>query len=281
MRSQLRVLAIALVAILQLTGNSQAASENDANTGSDASDSANAPTLVLAGSAYNGLLHLGDTDWYASPAPQGDIACTTLTATTDRVVPMTLSLGERTIRGFTDGSLPTTMALAGRTSTPPKASLVDAGSLPGTPYSFSLASLTPGSFLPGDAASGTDAGATFATGLPLTGSCIAGTLDPGHGDLSDLYIFDAQAGGHLVLSAVAATGATLRIRVTGEDGSIFTTIGTDEVVNFSPLVDGTYGVGIESTQELPVSYIIGVTGTHSESGPGSPCRPMCAASSGG
>lgn len=238
----------------RLLVQTQASSSGDAGSGTDASDSKIAPTLLAGPGQYDGSLHSDDdVDWFGLSEGSTDL-CIEATAAGSAATQVTLDLpGLATVQTQAqkgqDRSVD--MALAGAGASDVRFGFTKANDQARAPgdWSFELQTFTASELLAdGDAGSGADAGDTVATASGIDQGCAGGTLSDG--DTADVYSVDADAGETLTLSLAQVSGSgDLRLDLVDATGSVLMSLDHNEAGSHTFDADGTYHLKVHDPND--------------------------------
>lgn len=226
----------------------------DAGTGTDASDTKSAPTLLGAPGQYDGALHSeDDVDWFGLTTDSTDV-CAETTASGSATTQVTLDLpGLATIRtqDHKGQDRSVDLALVGSGVSDVRFGFTKASDQARAPgdWSFDLQTFTATELLAdGDAGSGTDAGDTAVTASSIGQGCAGGSLAAG--DTADVYSVDAEAGEVITLSLAQVSGSgDLRLDLVDVTGTVLMSLDHNDAGSHTFDEAGTYYLEVHDTSD--------------------------------
>ena len=253
------------------------AEQNDAGTGADAGGTrATATTLPYPG-AYNASFKGPDVDWYRLGTSATAPLCATATMTSGPASRLSLFAGDQAAHARSSDSAQPTVSLS-VPGTGEVFSRHESLTTPGGAYGFTLSLQGVPSRSLGDALSGTDAGSSLSTALPLKTGCAGGrlsTLDS-FSDTVDVYAVQLVAGQEFTYSFAATDATAIRLSLIDQSNvAVAPTLASGGVATFVPSTGGLYYLTVTSSSSTvqETGYVLGTTMGPPD--PGNPCRPQC------
>lgn len=276
----LLTLIFSLAFAVGMPGVPALSTQNDANLGVDAGNTVGSAAALPGFGSYSATLGPSDVDWYKVSTIASGPRCYSATSSSEQPA----RLGAR-FETATHSYNAVTRNAAGASAVSAIAvsqggtfyMMRESATNQPTSYPFTLSEVTLPSVSAEDALTGTDAGSSLSTAIPISPGCTAGRLALSRlNDATDFYSFPLSANQQVTYAFAADAASPVKLALVDAAGNVLVPgIAPGGMATFTAPADGTYYLRAGADQQTfdEAAYFLSLVVGPPD--PGNGCRPQC------